>query len=139
MAAQQGHAQAQYNLGFMYYNGQSVPQNTSEALRWLHKAQVQGHEKAKQGIEQIMQAMRETRASQQTNNPSMPPPPSASPVPIGTRVELHGLKAKPQLNGQYGIVVGYVLSSGRCTVILEYARGETKTKASIKPENLKWE
>ena len=112
--------------------------HTSEALRWLHKAQVQGHEKAKQGIELIMQAMRETRASQQTNNPSMPPPPSASPVPIGTRVELHGLKAKPQLNGQYGIVVGYVLSSGLCTVVLEDARGETKTKMSIKPENLKW-
>ena len=82
-------------------------------------------------------SIRETRASQQTNNPSMPPP-SAPPVPIGTRVELHGLKAKPQLNGQYGIVVGYVLSSGRCTVVLEDARGETKTKMSIKPENLKW-
>ena len=99
---------------------------------------MQGDEKAKQGIELIMQAMRETRASQQTNNSSMPPPPSASPVPIGTRVELHGLKAKPQLNGQYGIVVGYVASSGRCTVALEGARGETETKMSIKPENLTW-
>ena len=138
MAADQGYAQAQGSLGFMYYEGQGIPQNTSEALRWLHKAQVQGDEKAKQGIELIMQAMRETRASQQTNNSSMPPPPSASPVPIGTRVELHGLKAKPQLNGQYGIVVGYVASSGRCTVVLEGARGETETKMSIKPENLTW-
>ena len=138
MAADQGHANAQYNLGNMYYQGQGVPQNTSEALRWLHKAQVQGDEKAKQGIELIMRKMRETRASQQTNNSSMPPPPSASPVPIGTRVELHGLKAKPQLNGQYGIVVGYVASSGRCTVALEGARGETETKMSIKPENLTW-
>ena len=138
MAADQGDAKAQYNLGVMYYEGKGVPQNTSEALRWLHKAQVQGDERAKQGIELIMQAMRETRASQQTNNLSMPPPPSASPVPIGTRVELHGLKAKPQLNGQYGIVVGYVASSGRCTVVLEGARGETETKMSIKPENLTW-
>ena len=135
MAADQGHANAQNNLGIMYYESQGVPQNTSQALRWLHKAEVQGYEKAKQGIELIM---RETRASQQTNNSSMPPPPSASPIPIGTRVELHGLKAKPQLNGQYGIVVGYVLSSGRCTVVLEDGRGETKTKMSIKPENLKW-
>ena len=95
MAADQGHAKAQYSLGGMYYEGQVVPQNTSEALRWLHKAQVHGAEDAKQGIEFIMQAMRETRASQQTKNSSMPPPPSASPVPIGTRVELHGLKAKP--------------------------------------------
>ena len=138
MAADQGHAQAQYNLGVMYYYGQGVSQNTSEALRWFHKAQVQGEAKAKQGIEFIMQAMREARASQQTNNPSMPPPPSASPVLIGTRVELHGLKAKPQLNGQYGIVVGYVASSGRCTVALEGARGKTETKTSIKPENLTW-
>ena len=122
----------------MYHEGQGVPQNTSEALRWLHKAQVQGDEKAKQGIEFIMQAMRETRASHQTNNPSMPPPPSASPVPIGTRVELYGLKAKPQWNGQHGIVVGYVASSGRCTVVLEGARGKTETKMSIKPENLTW-
>ena len=137
MAADQGDANAQFSLGFMYYQGHGVPQNTSEALRWLHKAQAQGFDMAKQGIELIMQAMRETRASQQTNNSSMPPP-SASPVPIGTHVELHGLKAKPQLNGQYGIVVGYVLSSGRCTVVLEDARGETKTKVSIKPENLKW-
>ena len=138
MAADRGHAQAQNNLGFMYYEGQGVPQNTSDALRWLHKAQAQGFDMAKQGIELIMQAMRETRTSQQTNNSSMPPPPSASPVPIGTRVELHGLKAKPQLNGQYGIVVGYVLSSSQCTVVLEDARGETKMKMSIKPENLKW-
>ena len=138
MAAVQGHAVAQCNLGIMYYEGQGVPQNTSEALRWLHKAQVQGHDTAKQLIELIMQVMRESRASQQTNYSSMPPPPSASPIPIGTRVELHGLKAKPQLNGQYGIVVGYVASSGRCTVALEGARGETETKMSIKPENHKW-
>ena len=98
---------------------------------------MQGDEVAKQAIELIMQRMRETRASQQTNNSSTPAP-SASPVPIGTRVELHGLKAKPQLNGQYGIVVGYVASSGRCTVALEGARGETETKMSIKPENLTW-
>ena len=137
MAADQGHAEAQCILGFMYKNGHGVPQNTSEALRWLHKAQVQGYDTAKQVIELIMQAMRETRAALQTNNSSMPPPP-VSPIPIGTRVELHGLKAKPQLNGQCGIVVGYLESSGRCTVSLENSGGETKTKKNLKPENLKW-
>ena len=138
MAADQGDANSQCNLGAMYYEGKGVPQNTSEALRWLHKAQVQGDEVAKQDIELIMQAMRETRASQQTNNLSMPPPPSASPIPIGTRVELHGLKARPQLNGQCGIVVGYLETSGRCTVSLGSSGGETKTKKNLKPENLKW-
>ena len=84
-----------------------------------------------------MQKMRETRASQQSNNSSIPSP-SASPVPIGTRVELHGLKAKPQLNGQCGIVVGYLESSGRCIVSLEDSGSETKTEKNLKPENLKW-
>ena len=70
-------------------------------------------------------------------NPSMPIP-SKSPIPFGTRVELHGLKAKRQLNGQYGIVVDYVASSSRCTVALEGSRGKTETKMNIKPENLKW-
>ena len=90
-AADQGYAQAQYNLGDMYYHGEGVAQDYSEALRWFHKAQVQGYEKAKQGIELIMQEVRNDRASQQTNNSSMPPP-SAYPAPIGTHVELHGLK-----------------------------------------------
>ena len=64
MAADQGDAQAQYNIGVMYYGGQGVPQNTSEALRWLHKAQAQGFYMAKQRIELIMQEMRETRVFQ---------------------------------------------------------------------------
>ena len=84
-----------------------------------------------------MQDMRHNRASQQTNNSSMPPI-STCPVPIGTRVEVHGLKAKPQLNGQCGIVVDYVATSGRCTVVLDESGGETKTKEDLKPGNLKW-
>ena len=66
------------------------------------------------------------------------PPISTCPVPIGARVELHGLKAKPQLNGQCGIVVDYVASSGRCTVVLDESGSETKTKKNLKPDNLKW-
>ena len=63
MAADQGDANAQFSLGFMYYQGHGVPQNTSQALRWLHKAQAQGYDAAKQAIERIMQEVRETRAS----------------------------------------------------------------------------
>ena len=81
--------------------------------------------------------MRNDRASQQTKNSSMPPI-STCPVPIGTRVEVHGLKAKPQLNGQCGIVVDYVACSGRCTIVLDESGGETETKKNLKPENLKW-
>ncbi len=32
--AEQGDAQAQHNLGFMYANGQGVPQDNAEAVKW---------------------------------------------------------------------------------------------------------
>ena len=66
---------------------------------------------------------------------SQSPPQSAassssppSPIPIGTRVELHGLKAKPELNGQRGVVAGFDAASGRCKVKLEDGRGPFKLK-----------
>ena len=40
--AEQGVAEAQYNLGAMYDNGQGVRQNYAEALRWYRKAAEQG-------------------------------------------------------------------------------------------------
>ncbi len=41
--AKQGHAKAQHNLGVMYENGQGVPQDDAEAVKWYHKAAEQGH------------------------------------------------------------------------------------------------
>lgn len=34
LAAEQGFAPAQYNLGLMYYNKQGVIQNYAEAVKW---------------------------------------------------------------------------------------------------------
>ena len=34
LLAEQGLASAQYNLGFMYANGEGVPENDVEAVRW---------------------------------------------------------------------------------------------------------
>ena len=42
MAAEQGLAQAQHNLGVMYVNGEGVPQNSAEAARWSRMAAEQG-------------------------------------------------------------------------------------------------
>jgi len=42
-AAEQGHADAQYNLGVMYENGQGVRQDHAESVRWYRKAAEQGH------------------------------------------------------------------------------------------------
>jgi hypothetical protein len=41
--AEQGNADAQYNLGVMYDNGQGVPQDKAEAVKWYRKAAEQGH------------------------------------------------------------------------------------------------
>ncbi len=38
LAAEQGHAKAQYNLGVCYYKGQGVQQSYTEAVKWYRKA-----------------------------------------------------------------------------------------------------
>ena len=43
LAAEQGFAQAQSNLGVMYANSQGVPQDYTEAAKWYRKAAEQGH------------------------------------------------------------------------------------------------
>ncbi len=42
-AANQGDAYAQYNLGVMYANGDGVPENDAEAVKWYRKAADQGY------------------------------------------------------------------------------------------------
>ena len=41
-AAEQGDANAQYNLGVYYYNGEGVDQNYAEAVKWFRLAAEQG-------------------------------------------------------------------------------------------------
>ena len=41
-AAEQGHADAQYNLGAIYSRGEGVPEDDDEAVRWYRKAAEQG-------------------------------------------------------------------------------------------------
>ena len=41
-AAGQGYAKAQFNLGLMYYNGQGVRQDYTQAVQWYRKAAEQG-------------------------------------------------------------------------------------------------
>ena len=45
-AAEQGLADAQFNLGIMYANGDGVPEDDTEAVRWYRKAAKQGHANA---------------------------------------------------------------------------------------------
>jgi TPR repeat protein len=46
-AADQGMADAQYNLGVMYVSGAGVPKNDAEAYFWWNLAAAQGNENAK--------------------------------------------------------------------------------------------
>ena len=43
IAAEQGNALAQYNLGWMYRRGQGVPQNDKTAVKWYTLAAKQGY------------------------------------------------------------------------------------------------
>ena len=136
-AADQGHAMAQYTLGTMYANGRGgLPQDLTEALRWLRKAHAQGFEQAAEEIESVLRAQRQQQAAAAAASPPPPPPPapsSSSPIiPIGTRVLLFGLKGKPELNGQPGVVTDFVAASGRLKVNLEDGRGPF----SLLPTNL---
>jgi hypothetical protein len=49
-AAEQGYAEAQYNLGVMYANGEGVPEDDTEAVKWYRKAAEQGLAKAQYNL-----------------------------------------------------------------------------------------
>ena len=55
-------------------------------------------------------------------------------ITIGALVELHGLKAKPELIGQRGVVRGFDADSGRYRVDLDDGGGASK---NVKPKCLK--
>ena len=44
--AEQGNADAQFNLGVMYDTGEGVPENDVEAVNWYRKATEQGYARA---------------------------------------------------------------------------------------------
>lgn len=46
LAAEQGYAEAQNNLGGMYYAGKSVPQDFSSAHMWFNVSGANGHQSA---------------------------------------------------------------------------------------------
>lgn len=50
MAAEQGHASAQYNLGHAYEYGKGVPRDYNAAVNWYRKAAEQGHAGAQNNL-----------------------------------------------------------------------------------------
>lgn len=49
-AAEQGNAEAQNSLGLMYYNGEGVEKNYTEAVKWFRKAAELGNPKAQNSL-----------------------------------------------------------------------------------------
>ena len=48
--AEQGDADAQFKLGFMYDNGEGVPEDDTEAVKWFRMAAEQRHPKAQSNL-----------------------------------------------------------------------------------------
>jgi TPR repeat protein len=53
LAAAQGHAGAQFNLGLMFAKGEGVAQDKAEAVRLYRLAAAQGHAKAAAALKQF--------------------------------------------------------------------------------------
>ncbi len=56
-AAEQGDAQAQYDLGVMYDSGQGIPEDDVQAYAWLNVAAAQGFDSAQKVKERIAKNM----------------------------------------------------------------------------------
>ena len=53
-AAEQGHAIAQCNVGWMYENGRGVPRDYEKAIAWYRKAAEQGNERAQENLRNLL-------------------------------------------------------------------------------------
>ena len=57
MAAERGHAMAQFILGIMYDNGKGVPEDDVRAYAWCNLAAVQGYEPAVKARDSLRERM----------------------------------------------------------------------------------
>ena len=53
LAAEQGVAEAQFNLGVCYYFGEGVAKNKATAIRWWKKAAAQGNSDAQDNLRNL--------------------------------------------------------------------------------------
>lgn len=63
LAAEQGHAKAQYNLGVTYNTGEGVPKNLVRAHLWANVAAANGHEEARSFRDWLEQKMDKVQIS----------------------------------------------------------------------------
>lgn len=75
-AATAGDPDAQYALGYLYYYGKRVPQNTETALDWMRRAAVQGQTQAIHALQLLGQPVHNVRVdiADDSTDDSSPPP-----------------------------------------------------------------
>ena len=57
LAAEQGFAGAQYNLGVRFYNGQGVPQDYIQAHKWFNLSSANGDPKGAKSRDTVSESM----------------------------------------------------------------------------------
>ena len=67
-AAKQEYADAQFNLGCLFANGQGVDQNFHGALKWFRLAASQGHADAKAAVVKAQANLKNSPASKSENS-----------------------------------------------------------------------
>ena len=104
LAAAQGHAKAQYNLGVMHLKGTGFAQDPTKAARLLKLAADQGYKPARDALDRL-----------------------TAEYPAGTRVRITGhVEPIARLNGRLGTAVQLTkpLAAGRIAVRID---GQTKS------------
>jgi septal ring-binding cell division protein DamX len=90
-AAEAGDPDAQYALGYMYYYGKNVPQDSQQAKNWIKRAAVQGQDQANKALSM----MQSTPAS---NQPVAAEPVAKPPVKAATPAQ--PVQPKPVVSSQ---------------------------------------
>ena len=52
-SAQEGNAASQYELGYLYYNGIGVRQNSNRARSWFYRSATKGNRQAREALNEI--------------------------------------------------------------------------------------
>lgn len=90
-AAEAGDPDAQYALGYMYYYGKNVPQDSQQAKNWIKRAAVQGQDQANKALSM----MQSTPAS----NQPVAAEPAAKPQ-VTTTAPAQSVQPKPVVSSQ---------------------------------------
>jgi hypothetical protein len=88
--AEQGHADAQYALGYLYYNGLGVPSNNTLSMQWLKRAAANGNNEAVEALRRLSLLGRDSaNIDEQTTSLSTQTPVEANEAVMGASKETY--------------------------------------------------